>query len=118
LRSNEISAHNNEPPSSGGEVRIERSRKDAKRNEWTNRLDFLFSIIGFSVDLSNIFKFPYLCYKNGGGAFLIPYFFMLTFCALPLFYLELVIGQYFREGCLSIWKVAPFFRGELGRGVC
>ncbi|VEL10280.1 unnamed protein product, partial [Protopolystoma xenopodis] len=49
LRPNEISAHNNEPPSSGGEVRIERSRKDAKRNEWTNRLDFLFSIIGFSV---------------------------------------------------------------------
>ena len=34
-----------------------------------------------------------MCYKNGGGAFLIPYIMMLTLGALPLFYMELILGK-------------------------
>ncbi|XKL65370.1 hypothetical protein PGB90_008790 [Kerria lacca] len=84
---------------------------EANRETWNRNSDFLLSIIGFAVDLANVWRFPYLCYRNGGGAFLVPYFLMLIFGAVPLFYMELILGQYNRQGPISVWRICPIFKG-------
>ncbi|KAK9873732.1 hypothetical protein WA026_002088 [Henosepilachna vigintioctopunctata] len=85
--------------------------EDDNRETWGSNADFLLSIIGFAVDLANVWRFPYLCYKNGGGAFLIPYTLMLIFGAVPLFYMELILGQFNRQGPISLWRICPLFKG-------
>ncbi|TNN36186.1 Sodium-dependent noradrenaline transporter [Liparis tanakae] len=84
---------------------------DEERETWGKKIDFLLSVIGFAVDLANVWRFPYLCYKNGGGAFLIPYILFLVIAGMPLFYMELALGQYNREGAATIWKICPIFKG-------
>ena len=39
----------------------------ADREKWSKKLECYLAIIGFTVDLANVWRFPYLCYKNGGG---------------------------------------------------
>lgn len=82
------------------------------RESWSKKVEFLLAVIGFAVDLGNVWRFPYICYQNGGGAFLIPYCVMLIFGGLPLFYMELALGQFHRSGCISIWKrICPALKG-------
>ncbi|MEE6468581.1 hypothetical protein FKM82_008321 [Ascaphus truei] len=89
-----------------------------ERETWSKKIDFLLSVIGYAVDLGNVWRFPYICYQNGGGAFLIPYVIMAIFGGIPLFYMELALGQYHRNGCISIWrKICPLFKG-IGYAIC
>ncbi len=49
------------------------------------------------------------------GAFLLPYMLMAVFGGVPLFYMELALGQFHRSGCISIWKhICPIFKGKTG----
>nr|UYG55591.1 GAT-2 [Macrophthalmus japonicus] len=82
-----------------------------EREQWNNKLDFLLSVIGFCVGLGNVWRFPYLCYKNGGGAFLVPYCVCAILGGMPMFFLEVGIGQFMSEGGISVWKMCPLFQG-------
>lgn len=82
-----------------------------ERAQWSSQIDFLLACIGNAVGLGNIWRFPYLCYKNGGGAFLIPYLIMLFCGGLPVMLLEIGLGQYMSRGGLQSWNICHLFQG-------
>ncbi|KDR20718.1 Sodium-dependent neutral amino acid transporter B(0)AT1, partial [Zootermopsis nevadensis] len=146
------------------------------RAAWSNKMQFFLSIIGYSVGLGNIWRFPYLCQQNGGGfatrivgvddvnmggkykhqqtliseagfelnaektmhilsilifwsvmcvlvdgyrrAFLIPFAVMLILEGIPLFLIELGMGQKMRLGSLGVWNTIHPWLGGIGIASC
>ncbi|PYE19867.1 NSS family neurotransmitter:Na+ symporter [Williamsia limnetica] len=66
------------------------------REQWSTRTVFILAAIGSAVGLGNIWRFPYVAYDNGGGAFIIPYLIALLTAGIPLLFFDYAIGHKFR----------------------
>ncbi|XP_023810430.1 sodium- and chloride-dependent GABA transporter 2 [Oryzias latipes] len=86
--------------------------KPQERDQWGSKMEFILAVAGHIVGLGNVWRFPYLCYKNGGGVFFIPYVVFLVTCGIPLFFLETSLGQFTSQGGITCWrKICPLFEG-------
>lgn len=72
-----------------------------KREQWGSRTGFVLAAIGSAVGLGNIWRYPYIAYENGGGAFLIPYLFALLTAGITILILEYAIGHKMRGSAPS-----------------
>lgn len=78
------------------------------RPQWRSRWGFLLAAAGSAIGLGSIWRFAYVCYENGGGAFLIAYFVALATAGIPLMILEYGLGHQMRGSApLSFAKVSP-----------
>ena len=79
-----------------------------ERGAWRSNTGFLLAAIGSAVGLGNIWRFPYVAYENGGGAFLIPYIIALFTAGIPVLMLELSLGNKKRASApLAFAKIDP-----------
>ncbi|MFU2115373.1 sodium-dependent transporter [[Pasteurella] aerogenes] len=74
------------------------SQSSTKRETFSGRKAFIIAAIGSAVGLGNIWRFPYITYENGGGAFIIPYVIALLTAGIPLLFLDYAIGHRHRGG--------------------
>ncbi len=78
------------------------------RAQWKSQWGFLLAAIGSAIGLGSIWRFPYVCYENGGGAYLIPYFVALVTAGIPLMILEYGVGHQMRGSApMSYAKISP-----------
>ena len=78
----------------------------ADKNEWGSNLSFILAMIGSAVGLGNIWRYPYVLYSNGGGAFYIPYIVAILVMGIPFLILEYGVGYNFKSSfAKSITKI-------------
>ncbi|KAF7278379.1 sodium-dependent nutrient amino acid transporter 1-like [Rhynchophorus ferrugineus] len=86
------------------------------RVNWSKPIEFLMSCISMNVGLGNIWRFPFVAYENGGGAFLVPYILVLIFLGRPMYYLEACLGQFMSRGNVKIFESMALGLKGIGYG--
>ncbi|KAJ8728149.1 hypothetical protein PYW08_016534 [Mythimna loreyi] len=90
---------------------IDTTGTETERPQWDNQYQFLMSCIATSVGLGNVWRFPFIAYQNGGGAFLIPYIIVLLVIGKSMYYLETSLGQFSSSNCVKVWALSPAMKG-------
>lgn len=80
----------------------------SNENKWGSNVAFVLAMIGSAVGLGNIWRYPYVLYSNGGGAFYIPYFVAVLTLAIPFLILEYGVGYNYQSSFTkAIIKLKP-----------
>ena len=87
----------------------EHAEQERRRGGFSSRRVFILAAIGSAIGLGNIWRFPYVAYENGGGAFLLPYLVALLTAGIPFLLLDYAIGHRHRGS-------APLSFARLRRG--
>ncbi|XP_006898796.1 PREDICTED: orphan sodium- and chloride-dependent neurotransmitter transporter NTT5-like [Elephantulus edwardii] len=110
---------------SDDEYSLENIDKEELKNEtpperpsWANKIEYFLALVGFSVGLNTLWRFPFLCYHNGGGMFIIIYTILMFLIGIPLLFLEMATGQRLRQGSIGVWKVISPWIGGVGYASC
>ncbi|XP_049268626.1 sodium- and chloride-dependent neutral and basic amino acid transporter B(0+)-like [Rhipicephalus sanguineus] len=64
------------------------------RQQWQSPNEFLFATVGMCIGLSNMLRFPYVVYHNGGLVFIMVYVLLMVVVAFPMVHLEVFLGQF------------------------
>ena len=89
----------------------EDSPQEPVRGKWERSHEFVFALAGCAIGLGNVWRFPYLCYKYGGGSFMVAYLFFLFLVGVPMLMLEVTMGQFMSRGGIEVWNMVPISKG-------
>jgi len=93
------------------ESSLDNKKQHEERQVWNSKLQSICVAIGAVIGLGNVWRFPYIVYAYGGGAFLIPYCVFAVFCGFPMIFLEVSLGQLTRSGAFKAWNYVPLLKG-------
>jgi NSS family neurotransmitter:Na+ symporter len=80
----------------------------SSRGQWSSQLGFILAAAGSAVGLGNIWRFPYMAGKNGGGAFVLVYLACVLVLGLPVMLVEISLGRATQRNAVgAIEAVAP-----------
>jgi len=88
------------------------NKAEPERQRWDGHLHFIIAMLSFCVGLGNVWRFPYLIQKWGGGSFLFPFIIMMITVGAPALLVESMLGQMLQSGPLDVWlKLHPVLGG-------
>ena len=88
------------------------SDKAVTKSKWSTDAQYLLACIGSAVGLGNILRFPNLCYKYNGFAFLIPYIVAMVLIGIPVLASEAMLGQMTQRSAVKAFgTIRPFLWG-------